>query len=150
MKEKEGGSSSIEKYRELVRQNIEYDALMSQSGISELDKRAIQNLYEIICDVICSPRKMILDKSYELVKAQLLRLKATHIKYVLQCLKNSAGNVRNIKNYVISALMNAEQTMYLYYQQMSNQIKAQVSPQKTSEVFSEYDFYNQTCVYGIV
>lgn len=122
---------------------------MNQSGISELDKKGIQNLYEIICDVVCSLQKTILNKPYELVKAQLLRLKATHIKYVLQCLKNSAGKIRNIRNYVLAALLNAEQTMYLYYQQMSSQIKAQAASQETPEGYSEYNFYNKMYVCGM-
>lgn len=148
VKEKEE-KNGIGSYQELVRQNIEYDALMNQSGISELDKKGIQSLYEIICDVVCRPQKTILNKPYEVVKAQLLRLKATHIKYVLQCLKNSAGKIRNIRNYVLAALLNAEQTMYLYYQQMSNHMKAQAASQETPVDYSEYNFYNKMYVCGM-
>lgn len=139
-----GLNGYIKHYRELVRQNIEYDALQSQPGITEQEKKLIDNLYEIICDVVCIPQEKIMDRPYAMVQAQFLRLNAMHIKYVLQCMKDNTGQIKNIRNYVISTLLNADQTMNLYYQQKANQIKGQAAPTEPEEVQElEYNFYNR-------
>ena len=137
----DGWEGRMEKYRILVRESIEYDTLMSQPTMTELDKKLIENLYGVICDVVCNPQEKIMDKPYEMVKSQFLHLNAMHIKYVLQCMKNNTGQIKNIRNYVITMLLNAEQTMSLYYQQKANQIKGQAKERK-EEQEHEYDFYN--------
>ena len=88
-----------------------------------------------------------MDRPYELVKAQFLRLNAMHVKYALQCMKNNAGQIKNIRNYVISVLLNADQTMNLYYQQKANQIKGQAEGVKVAQE-KEYDFYNHEFIQG--
>lgn len=145
--EMDGLNGYIKQYRDLVRQNIEYDALQSQPDITEQEKKLIDNLYEIICDVVCIPQEKIMDRPYAVVQAQFLRLNAMHIKYVLQCMKDNTGQIKNIRNYVISVLLNADHTMDLYYQQKANQIKGQAAPAEP-ELPSEYDFYNQSYLQG--
>lgn len=137
------GLEDIMRYREIIRQNIEYDELRGQPGLTDYEKKLINALYEIICDVVCVPQQHILDRPYEMVKAQFLRLNARHIKYVLQCLKNTSGEVKNIRNYVIATLLNAIQTMHLYYQQETNKIKGQVvEPAESGETSGvEYNHF---------
>lgn len=139
--EMDGLNGYIKQYRELVRQNIEYDALQAQPGLTEMEKKLIDNLYEIICDVVCIPQEKIMDRPYAVVQAQFLRLNARHIKYVLQCMKDNTGQIKNIRNYVISVLLNADQTMNLYYQQKANQIKGQAEEVKLVQEL-DYRFYN--------
>lgn len=139
--EMDGLNGYIKQYRELVRQNIEYDALQSQPGLTEMEKKLIDNLYEIICDVVCIPQEKIMDRPYTVVQAQFLRLNARHIKYVLQCMKDNTGQIKNIRNYVISVLLNADQTMNLYYQQKANHMKGQAEEVKMVQEL-DYAFYN--------
>lgn len=113
----------IRQYRELIRQNIEYDALRIQPGLLEYEKNLIEELYEIICDVVCIPREKVMGYPYELVKAQFLKLTGRHIKYVLLCMKENTSDIKNVRNYLITALINAEQTMNHYYQSEVNRIK---------------------------
>lgn len=59
-------------YMELIRENIEYDIMMSDRKWLEWDM--YDELYELICDVVCVPRKTIRiageDYPYSLVKSK--------------------------------------------------------------------------------
>ena len=46
-----------EAYMELIRENIEYDALMSCP--TWRDREYYEELYQLICEVVCVPRKTI-------------------------------------------------------------------------------------------
>lgn len=52
----------------------------------------------------------------ELVKSKMLKLNASHIEYVLDCMKTNTTKVKNIKKYLLAALFNATTTMESYYQ----------------------------------
>ena len=106
-----------EAYMELIRENIEYDIMMSDRKWLERDM--YDELYEIICDVVCVPRKMIRiageDYPYSLVKSKFLKLNSSHLQYVIGCMKNNTTKVANIKAYLITALYNAPNTISHYY-----------------------------------
>ena len=63
-----------EAYMQLIRENIEYDAMMSCKTWKDRD--TYEELYQLICDVICVPRKTIRiggeDYPYNLVKAKFM------------------------------------------------------------------------------
>lgn len=104
-------------YTELIRENIEYDIMMSDRKWIERDM--YEELYELICDVVCVPRKIIRiageDYPYSLVKSKFLKLNSSHLQYVMGCMKNNTTKVSNIKAYLITALYNAPNTMSHYY-----------------------------------
>ena len=104
-------------YMELIRDNIEYDIMMSDRKWLERDM--YEELYELICDVVCVPRKTIRiageDYPYSLVKSKFLKLNSSHLQYVMGCMKNNTTKVSNIKAYLITALYNAPNTMSHYY-----------------------------------
>ncbi|MBP3197256.1 MAG: hypothetical protein J6N21_09675 [Butyrivibrio sp.] len=52
----------------------------------------------------------------KLVKSKFLKLNHMHLEYVMGCMKDNTTKVRNIKNYLLSALFNAPTTMGSYYQ----------------------------------
>lgn len=104
-------------YTELIRENIEYDIMMSDRKWIERDM--YEELYELICDVVCVPRKIIRiageDYPYSLVKSKFLKLNSSHLQYVMGCMKNNTTKVSNIKAYLITALYNAPNTISHYY-----------------------------------
>ena len=104
-------------YMELIRDNIEYDIMMSDRKWLERDM--YEELYELICDVVCVPRKTIRiageDYPYSLVKSKFLKLNSSHLQYVMGCMKNNTTKVSNIKAYLITALYNAPNTISHYY-----------------------------------
>ncbi|MDD3137997.1 MAG: DUF6017 domain-containing protein [Lachnospiraceae bacterium] len=104
-------------YMELIRENIEYDIMMSSKDWRDRDM--YDELYELICDVVCVPRKTIRiageEYPYNLVKSKLLKLNSNHLQYVISCMQNNTTKVANIKAYLITALYNAPNTISHYY-----------------------------------
>lgn len=104
-------------YMELIRENIEYDIMMSDKKWIYRDM--YDELYELICDVVCVPRKTIRiageEYPYSLVKSKFLKLDSSHLQYVMDCMKNNTTKVTNIKAYLITALYNAPNTISHYY-----------------------------------
>lgn len=113
---------AAEAYMELIRENIDYDIMMSNHKWG--DREAFDELYQLICDVVCVPRKTIRiggeEYPYNLVKSKFLKLTASHLEYVIGCMKNNTTRVSNIRAYLITALYNAPNTISNYYQSMVN------------------------------
>ena len=104
-------------YMELIRENIDYDIMMQNTQWR--DKEMYDELYEIICDVVCVPRKTMRiageDYPYNLVKSKFLKLNSSHLQYVISCMQHNKTKVANIKAYLITALYNAPNTISHYY-----------------------------------
>lgn len=104
-------------YMELIRENIDYDIMMSDRNWR--DAEMFDELYQIICDVVCVPRKTIRiageEYPYSLVKSKFLKLNASHLEYVISCMQSNTTKVANIKAYLITALYNAPNTINHYY-----------------------------------
>ena len=56
----------------------------------------------------------------EMVKEKLLRITASHIEYVFDCLKQNTTYIRNIKKYLLASLFNAPSTIGSYYSALVN------------------------------
>ena len=109
----------INAYMQLIRENIEYDYYINHAQQS--DRELAEELYGIICDVVCVKRKSIRiggeDYPYELVKSKFLKLNQGHIEYVMERMKNTTTKIGNIRSYLLTTLYNAPDTMNYYYQQ---------------------------------
>lgn len=107
-------------YMEIIRENIEYEHHMKYGDWS--DKRLYEELYEVICEIVCVKRKTVKvngeDYPYELVKSKFLKLDSSHLKYVIGCMKETTTKITNIRAYMVTALYNAPNTMNHYYQQL--------------------------------
>lgn len=55
-----------------------------------------------------------------LVKERFLKLDSSHIEYVLDCLRESTADIRNIKAYLLEMLFNAPATCGSYYRAKVN------------------------------
>lgn len=115
-----GGADEMDEtaaYMELIRENIDYDLLMSDK--SWKDREYYEELYQLICEVVCVPRKTIRiageDYPYNLVKSKFLKLNSQHLQYVIGCMERNTTKVSNIKAYLITALYNAPNTINHYY-----------------------------------
>ncbi|MCP1111096.1 hypothetical protein M2145_002610 [Lachnospiraceae bacterium PF1-21] len=109
----------IDEMRKIVHENIEYDILLTRS-----DPTSVEEVVELILEVLCEQGAMIgvgqKDYPAALVKGQFMKLRFSHILYVLNCLKNTTTKIYNIKSYLLTALFNAPKTMNHYYQQQAN------------------------------
>ena len=106
-------------YMEIIKENIEYEHHMQHDEWN--NKAMFQELYDVICEVVCVPRKTIKvageDYPYELVKSKFLKLNSSHLDYVTGCMKDTTTKINNIKAYMVTALYNAPSTMNHFYQQ---------------------------------
>lgn len=109
----------VNNYMQIISKNIEYDHYMQYAECEE--KEILEELYQIICDVVCVKRVSIMvgkeDYPYEIVKSRFLKLNYSHIHYVMGCMMNTTTKITNIRSYLITALYNAPTTMNHYYQQ---------------------------------
>lgn len=104
-------------YMELIRENISYDVLMSDERWT--NRKLFDELYQLICDIVCVPRKTVRiageDYPYALVKSKFLKLNSDHLEYVIRCVEKNTTKISNIKSYMLTALYNAPNTISLYY-----------------------------------
>ena len=111
-----GQMDEIEAYMKLIKENIDYDIMMERYDNTERDM--YNELYQIICDVVCVPREKIMvggeEYPYPLVKSKFLKLNSAHLDYVIECLKRTTKRIVNIKSYLITALYNAPNTFNHY------------------------------------
>lgn len=114
-------SSAIEIYREIIKENIEYDFLIQDP---RMDKDRLNEIVEIIVETICTARKTIRiagdDYPAELVKSKFLKLNSSHIEFVLDCMRENTTKIRNIKQYLKAVLFNAPNTIDSYYTALVN------------------------------
>lgn len=82
----------------------------------------LEEIIDLLIDTCCSKRQMIRiagdDKPANVVKAQLMKLDMSHIRFVLSCMKQNTTKVRNMKQYLLAALYNAPLTISNYYASM--------------------------------
>ena len=110
-----------EEAREIVRENIEYDTLVQDP---RQDREQLDEVVDLIAETLCSRKKTIViagdEYPAEMVKEKLLRITASHIEYVFDCLKQNTTYVRNIKKYLLASLFNAPSTIGSYYSALVN------------------------------
>ena len=108
--------SAVEIYRDIIKENIEYDHLLHYSKI---DREELDGIVELLVETVCTARKTIHvagdDYPAELVKAKLLKLNSGHIEFVMDCMRENTTKIRNIKKYLLAVLFNAPSTMGSYY-----------------------------------
>ena len=108
--------SAVEIYRDIIKENIEYDHLLHHSKI---DPEELDGIVELLVETVCTARKTIRvagdDYPAELVKAKLLKLNNGHIEFVMDCMRENTTKIRNIKKYLLAVLFNAPSTMGSYY-----------------------------------
>ena len=113
----------ITAYRDVIKENIDYENLKASQG-SEAERKRIDEIYEIICDVVCSKKGTIRvsgeDKPLEVVKSVFLKLTSEHIEYVTECLDRTYSDIGNIRSYLITALYRSIQTAENFNNQKVN------------------------------
>ena len=118
---RETDAQKMDSYRELIRENIEYDILLHDLPY---DKDRLDEIVELMTETVCSKRKFIRiagnDFPAESVKSRFLKIDAEHIKFVFDCLNANTSKVRNIKQYLLTVIYNAPTTIGNYYSSLVN------------------------------
>lgn len=101
-------------YQDLIRENIDYEILCGRYSAEDVD-----GIVALMADTVCSTRQKIIiggePVPASLVKSRLLKLNFTHLEYVFECMRKNTTKVRNIKQYLLTALYNAPSTIGHYY-----------------------------------
>ena len=115
-KRKEAKYRDMDRYREIIKENISYDYLLSDLPY---DHDRLEEILELLVETVCSTKKYIRvagsDYTAEVVRSRLLKLDMEHIKFVFDCLKENTTKIRNIKQYLLTTLYNAPTTIGSYY-----------------------------------
>ena len=108
--------SAVEIYRDIIKDNIEYDILTQDP---HMDKDRLDEIVDLILETVCTARKTLRiagdDYPAELVKSKFLKLTSSHIEFVLACMRENTSKIRNIKQYLRAVLFNAPSTIDSYY-----------------------------------
>ena len=104
----------VNAYREIIKENVEYDILINRYGAERMDETV-----ELMLEVVLSKRRYIRiagdDFPREVVKSRFLKINSGHLEYVFDCIDKNTTKVGNIKAYLLAALYNAPATMDSYY-----------------------------------
>ncbi len=103
-----------EEAHQIVKENIEYDIMCERYPCNRLNE-----IVDIASEALCTRRATFtLGKDtypYSLVKDRLLRLDASHVEYIINCIDATTTDIHNIKPYLLKTLINAPATMSSYY-----------------------------------
>ena len=110
------GNGAVEIYREIIKDNIEYDHYVRHTRI---DRERLDEVVEIILETLCTTAKYIKigGEKYpaELVKSRLLKINSSHIDYVFDRINQNTTKVYNIRAYLLKTLFSAPSTMGHFY-----------------------------------
>ena len=117
----EDGMCERNEYKRYFRESLSIDVLLRENLGEE---ETILGILDLMVDVCCSKRSVIRiagdDKPLAVVKSRFMKLNAEHIRYVLKCLSENTTRVRNIRQYLLTALYNAPATIRPFYQAWVN------------------------------
>ena len=106
--------NAIEIYRDIIKDNIEYDVLCTN-----YDPERVTEILELILETVCTSRKTIRiggeDFPAEVVKSRFMKIGQFHVDYVFECIDKNTTKIRNIKAYLLTTLYNSPVTMGHYY-----------------------------------
>ena len=106
-----------EAYEQLIRENISYEDLLTAHPD---EQELIRGIADLILETVTSGGESIVIASNiypaAVVKSRFLKLRFSHVEYVLECLERNTSKVNNIKKYLLAALFNATATFVGYYQ----------------------------------
>ena len=106
-------------YREQIKTNIEYDYLIRQYPYDDLDE-----IVDLMLEVLCTQEDFVRIGTKQvytvLARERFLKLDSSHIEYVLDCMRNTTSDIRNIKAYLLETLFNASATSGNYYKAKVN------------------------------
>ncbi len=106
----------MDTYRELIRENIDYDGFVRERPY---DAGQLDEMVELMVETVCSKKETIRvagnNFPQAVVKSRLLKLDRGHIIFVFDCLRENTTQVRNMKQYLLTVLYNAPATIENHY-----------------------------------
>ena len=104
----------VPEVQEEVKERLNYDSMILQ-----YDKARVDEIVGLIVDVLTSRKDFYLINGAETpeysVKEHIRRFNDSHLEYVIECLQNNCSDIRNIRNYLLTTIYNAVDTISNYY-----------------------------------
>lgn len=104
-----------------LKAQISYDDLCADPAV---DRQCLDSLVSVMAETLQSNFSFIrvnrCTHSAQTVKEKFGRLQQAHIRYVLQAWQKNKATVRNVRQYILTALYNAPDTIALYQNQQAN------------------------------
>ena len=115
---KTDGMDEMEVYREIIRNNIDYECFSQRDS---REREEVDELVELLVETMMLPDNSMvrisgMDKPAAMVKNRFMKLNYSHIEYVLFSLQRNTSKVANIRSYLLTTLYNSSMTMSHYYQ----------------------------------
>ena len=135
--------SAVDIYREIIKDNIDYDILKQDM---KFDSDRLDEIVDLMLETVCTARKRVRiagdDYPAELVKSKFMKLDGAHIRFVLDCMRENTTKIRNIKQYLKAALFNAPSTIGNYYTSLvaHDMASGALSPKKPQ--YGDPDYYS--------
>ena len=135
--------SAVDIYREIIKDNIDYDILKQDM---KFDSDRLDEIVDLMLETVCTARKRVRiagdDYPAELVKSKFMKLDGEHIRFVLDCMRENTTKIRNIKQYLKAALFNAPSTIGNYYTSLvaHDMASGALSPKKPQ--YGDPDYYS--------
>lgn len=104
-----GWMEKMDQYSQIVKENIEYEQLLNDQP-----RNLAESIYLLIMDVLCGTEKTFRVNGTQLdaqmVRARLLELRYADVASVIDGITRLTEPVRNVRNYLLTALYNARAT----------------------------------------
>lgn len=112
-------------YTEIIKDQVGYDYIFTE-GSFKYEKELIDSVIDIMAETVAFERKTVrvnkIDMPYQVVKSKLLKMGPDEFRYAIDNLRE-AGKERDVhseKNYIITVLYNAANTIDLHFRAMVN------------------------------
>ncbi len=116
MKRGRMSKGEMDAYREMIRENIDYDGFVRERPY---DAGQLDEMVELMVEAVCSKKETLRvagnDFPQAVVRDRLLKLDREHIRFVFECLRENTTQVRNMKQYLLAVLFNAPVTIENHY-----------------------------------
>lgn len=109
-------AQELELYQEVVRENIAYDQLVAETPS---DQPLLDEIISLMTETICSrqPTIRVAREHWPagVVQSRLLKLNREHIRFVMDCMRENTTQIKHIRQYLLTALFHAPNTISSYY-----------------------------------
>ena len=131
----------INAYRDLVRENIEYEALLRDCRY-DTDRERMEEIYELLCEVVCMTSGTVRiggqDMPHQIVQSVFMKLRRHHIEYAIECMEKTITKVGNMRAYLLTTLYRSAQTF-------QNSLDQQVRHDMYEYAISKNDREKEAC-----
>ncbi len=101
-------------YEKLFKKNIAYEDFMDRTDPNPL----VNEILNTMLDVVTTSKKTVRvngeNKPVEIVKPIFCKIKSNHISYILESIRKTDSDIKNIKAYLITAIYNSYLTYDTY------------------------------------